>query len=49
MMLEKEKQTADKLAYDKPSPKLLSFMAKHYCLKQYDDQNNNFVVYRQYF
>ena len=38
-----------KVAYDRPSPKLLSFLSKHYGLKRYVPQNNNFVVYSQYF
>ena len=33
------------LAYDKPSPKLLAFMGKHYGLKNYVPQNNNYVVF----
>lgn len=38
-----------KIAYDKPSPKLLGFLAKHYGLKSYTPQNNNFVVFKAYF
>jgi len=37
-----------KLAYDRPSPKLISFLAKHFNLKSFLPQNNNFVVYNQY-
>eukprot|EP00913_Durusdinium_trenchii_P001992 g1842.t2 len=33
------------LGYDRPSPKLLSFLSKHYGLRKYKPQNNNFVVY----
>jgi len=44
-MLEVEKVTPDKLAYDRPSPKLIGFCAKHYGLKSYQPQNNNFVVF----
>ena len=35
LMLEVEKVTPDKLAYDRPSPKLIGFCAKHYGLKSY--------------
>ena len=38
-----------KLAYDKPSNKLLSFLSKHYGLKRFVPQPNNFVVFSQYF
>lgn len=41
--------TPDMLAYDRPSIKLLSFLAKHYGLKQYERQSHNFVVFEQYF
>ncbi len=44
-----EKVEPRKLAYDKPSPKLLGFLRKHYGLSSYISQNNNFVVYNQYF
>ena len=37
------------MAYDRPSPKLLSFLAKHFNLKLYTQQTNNFVVYNDYF
>uniref|UniRef100_A0A3Q3F1R6 Alpha tubulin acetyltransferase 1 n=1 Tax=Labrus bergylta TaxID=56723 RepID=A0A3Q3F1R6_9LABR len=32
------------MAYDRPSPKLLSFLAKHHCLTQSVPQVHNFVV-----
>ena len=48
-MLELEKKDASQLGYDKPSPKLLSFLAKHYSLRNYSPQSNNFVVYDDYF
>lgn len=48
-MLEAEGTTADQVAYDRPSPKLLAFLHKHYSLANYVPQNNNFVVYEQYF
>eukprot|EP00854_Cymbomonas_tetramitiformis_P025789 gene25789-31549_t len=34
--------------YDRPSPKLMGFLAKHYGLKNYVPQSNNFVVFQQY-
>ncbi|CAD8181919.1 unnamed protein product [Paramecium octaurelia] len=39
----------EKLAYDRPSPKLLGFLKKHYHLSNYIPQNNNFVIFSQYF
>eukprot|EP00658_Telonema_sp_P-2_P082376 TRINITY_DN8700_c0_g1_i11.p1 TRINITY_DN8700_c0_g1~~TRINITY_DN8700_c0_g1_i11.p1 ORF type:complete len:306 (+),score=18.56 TRINITY_DN8700_c0_g1_i11:76-993(+) len=38
-----------RIAYDRPSPKLLGFLAKHYGLKAFTPQENNFVVYHKYF
>lgn len=37
------------LAIDRPSQKFLSFMRKYYGLSHYIPQNNNFVVYNEYF
>jgi len=37
------------LAYDRPSPKLIGFLAKHYNLRHYVKQNNNFVIFDDYF
>ncbi|XP_060916549.1 alpha-tubulin N-acetyltransferase 1 isoform X4 [Labrus mixtus] len=37
------------MAYDRPSPKLLSFLAKHHCLTQSVPQVNNFVVFEGFF
>lgn len=48
-MLEKEGVRPEKLGYDRPSEKLLGFLAKHYGLKRYVPQNNNYVVYNSYF
>ena len=36
LMLRDEGVSPAQLAYDRPSPKLLSFLAKHYGLKNYD-------------
>ena len=38
-----------KFAYDRPSPKLIGFLRKHYGLTHYVPQNNNFVIFREYF
>uniref|UniRef100_A0A4W5P3P8 Alpha-tubulin N-acetyltransferase 1 n=1 Tax=Hucho hucho TaxID=62062 RepID=A0A4W5P3P8_9TELE len=37
------------MAYDRPSPKFLSFLEKHYCLKNSVPQVNNFVVFDGFF
>ena len=37
------------LGYDRPSIKFLSFLHKHHQLSQYEAQNNNFVVFHDYF
>jgi alpha-tubulin N-acetyltransferase 1 len=49
LMLQTENLTAAQLGYDRPSEKLISFLAKHYGLKNYVPQNNNFVVFNSYF
>mmetsp|Transcript_7012 Transcript_7012/g.10298 ORF Transcript_7012/g.10298 Transcript_7012/m.10298 type:complete len:299 (+) Transcript_7012:27-923(+) len=38
-----------RIALDRPSPKLLGFVAKHYKLKSFFPQSNNFVVFDAYF
>jgi alpha-tubulin N-acetyltransferase 1 len=48
-MLAAEQTSAARLAYDRPSPKLLGFLRKHYALTAYTPQNNNFVVFNRYF
>lgn len=48
-MLETERLPAHKFAYDRPSPKLLGFLRKHFNLTSYSPQANNFVIYDQYF
>ena len=37
-----------KIAYDRPSSKMLAFLAKHYNLRDYVPQVNKYVVFRQY-
>lgn len=48
-MLAREGQSAVSLGYDRPSPKFIAFLAKHYGLRDYTPQANNFVVFKQYF
>ena len=48
-MLKSEKIQPQFLAYDRPSPKLFGFLSKHFSLKKYVLQNNNFVVFNEYF
>lgn len=48
-MLETENKQPLELGYDRPSPKLLGFLAKHYNLKSYSPQTNNYVVFDEYF
>ena len=38
-----------RLAYDRPSGKLIGFLKKHYGLSKYVPQNNNFVIFDDYF
>ncbi len=44
-----ERITPEKIAYDRPSEKLLGFLGKHYGLHSYTPQANNFVVFKRYF
>jgi hypothetical protein len=48
-MLKFENIEPKMLAYDRPSPKFISFLKKHYQLADYIKQNNNFVVFNDYF
>jgi alpha-tubulin N-acetyltransferase 1 len=48
-MLQVEKSQPRKLAYDRPSVKLKSFLSKHYNLRNYVKQNNNYIVFEDYF
>ena len=47
-MLEHEGVMPNKLAYDRPSQKLLKFLEKNFELKHYVPQNNNYVIYEAY-
>lgn len=48
-MLSCEGLQAAQLAYDRPSPKLKAFLAKHYGLTRFRPQNNNYVIFDDYF
>jgi len=48
-MLQAEKSQPRKLAYDRPSVKLKAFLNKHYNLRNYVQQNNNYIVFEDYF
>jgi len=47
-MLATEAVEPRKLAYDRPSSKLIAFLNRHYGLSQYTPQNNNYVIFNQY-
>jgi len=47
-MLATESIEPRKLAYDRPSTKLIGFLNKHYGLSKYTPQNNNYVIFNQY-
>eukprot|EP01017_Pseudomicrothorax_dubius_P027149 TRINITY_DN3093_c0_g1_i10.p1 TRINITY_DN3093_c0_g1~~TRINITY_DN3093_c0_g1_i10.p1 ORF type:complete len:158 (-),score=15.65 TRINITY_DN3093_c0_g1_i10:385-858(-) len=48
-MLEREGSEPSRIAYDRPSPKLIGFLRKHFNLVNFVPQNNNFVVFNEYF
>lgn len=48
-MLACEKISPAKIAYDRPSPKLIKFLEKHFELKDFVPQNNNFVIFKDFF
>eukprot|EP00931_Biecheleriopsis_adriatica_P047378 TRINITY_DN27314_c0_g1_i1.p1 TRINITY_DN27314_c0_g1~~TRINITY_DN27314_c0_g1_i1.p1 ORF type:complete len:269 (-),score=43.07 TRINITY_DN27314_c0_g1_i1:118-924(-) len=48
-MLAREQVSPEQLGYDRPSPKLLGFLKKHFGLSKYRPQNNNFVVFDAFF
>ena len=48
-MLKFEKKIPTELAYDRPSEKLLSFLNKYFGLNDYIYQNNNYVVFDEFF
>ncbi|TRY60231.1 hypothetical protein DNTS_026379, partial [Danionella cerebrum] len=48
-MLKHKQVEPEQMAYDRPSPKFLSFLDKHYDLKNSVPQVNNFVVFTGFF
>ncbi|RXN20304.1 alpha-tubulin N-acetyltransferase 1 isoform X1 [Labeo rohita] len=48
-MLKHKRVQPEQMAYDRPSPKFLSFLEKHYDLKNSVPQVNNFVVFTGFF
>ena len=48
-MLKFEKKTPTELAYDRPSEKLISFLNKYFGLNDFIPQNNNYVVFDEFF
>lgn len=48
-MIEKENITPRKLGYDRPSIKFINFLKKYYNLCNYIPQNNNYIVFNDYF
>ncbi|XP_019880570.1 alpha-tubulin N-acetyltransferase [Aethina tumida] len=48
-MLKKQAVVPEKLAIDKPTNKMISFLNKHYNLKEPIKQMNNFVIYNGFF
>ena len=47
-MLQAENARPEKLGYDRPSEKLIAFCGRHFGLRKYVPQNNNFVVFDAY-
>jgi hypothetical protein len=48
-MLRAEGVEPHRLGYDRPSPKLMGFLRKHYSLSRFTPQANNFVVFADFF
>jgi len=48
-MARAERRDAKSLAYDRPSPKMLPFLKRHFGLADYVEQPNNFVIYDSFF
>ena len=48
-MVKQEGVRPAQLGYDRPSPKLIGFLKKHFGLSNYRPQNNKFVVFDDYF
>ena len=48
-MLQHEGVSPERFAYDRPSPKLIGFLRKHYGLADFVPQQNKFVIFDQFF
>merc|ERR1712216_297298 len=48
-MVTAEGSSPEQIAYDRPSPKLIGFLRKHFSLSSFTPQENNFVLFHQYF
>ena len=48
-MLKYEKREPGRLAYDRPTLRLLSFLKKNYGLENYITQNNSFIIFDDFF
>ena len=48
-MMMKEKIEARKMGFDRPSMKFINFLNKYFGLNDYVPQNNNYVVFKDYF
>lgn len=48
-MLQSEDTEPSQLAYDRPSPKLISFLQRHFQLTDFVQQFTNFVIFDAYF
>ena len=48
-MIQRENVEPRKLGYDRPSIKFINFLKKYYKLADYIPQNNNYVVFKDYF
>jgi len=48
-MLNAEQIPPHRIAYDRPSPKLIGFLDKHYGLRSFTPQENNYVVFHKFF
>ena len=48
-MIKNERIEPRKMGYDRPSIKFINFLKKHYNLWDYVQQNNNYIVFKDYF
>ena len=48
-MINFEKKNPKEIAYDKPSDKLLNFLQKYFNLANFIQQNNNYIVFDEFF